>query len=337
MKPEIEEESVTRADRRYARLREELASFVADFREMSARHPALFCERLFDGKVSSEEGWRRFALGAVASHHGGRWVVLPGGEGCLRFHGDLGGFDAFRGLASAAWLVLAALESDCRGDLLDLGRFTHEVGWVDRVFQAAESVATARLHVAGDWWDWDACAPPEEIVAGDRASLLYEGEGEERRPRHPMVQRLPLDVFRSSAEAIRAWLGDEPAPAVADRLDDLAIRLPCGSPSRAHVYDSTAEKAMKPRWDEETQTLWWGAVCLKRFATQARVLTLLMRAFEQAGWAKSIPVPPDAGDQRNVARALEKLEFDAPGMVRFGCRARKAAHDSRAWWTPVAD
>lgn len=207
--------------RRYELLRAELASFQTEFKSLTVE---LFCERILDWECVSTEGWRAFAQANLSDATPERWVSLPDGEGCLRFHGDVAAFETFRRVASSAWLVLATIEQQFPELHIELAKSGHEFGWLDRIFHTAEAVASSRLHIEGDWWDWAADESPAVSFENTEVGL-FAGEGEARYPRHPMVQRLPINVFQASSEAIRVWMNPASISSVGERIDDLAICL----------------------------------------------------------------------------------------------------------------
>jgi hypothetical protein len=103
-------------------------------------------------------------------------------------------------------------------------------------------------------------------------------------------------------------------------------------PQAAAERPSPPSNPVKPRWDGETRTLYWGNVEVRAYKRNPANRQIdLLEAFEAAGWPPTIPDPfRDATRLRQtVANLNEKL---TPGTIRFHLDGTGDGVD----WRPVA-
>jgi hypothetical protein len=70
---------------------------------------------------------------------------------------------------------------------------------------------------------------------------------------------------------------------------------------------------IKPRWDRNTRTLWFGNRAVKQYRQPAQGQETILSTFEEDGWPSRIDDPLDPGKLRDVLRNLrESLPGDSP-------------------------
>ncbi|HEY1186190.1 MAG TPA: helix-turn-helix domain-containing protein [Gemmata sp.] len=232
----------------YSTLRDELRRLEPAFRASAAAYPGLRCQRVWDGNTVTEAGWERFADANPLPHAWQESHVLAGGDGLLRFTGDPAAFAAFTAVADGGWVVLDRLQELAEAQVT-LGQSGYADGWVEAVFETAVATMTPVLRVECDRWE---LTEDELEELNEYDPSYWSDDGPDRYPLHPCVQTFVLDVFTSSAEAIRLWLDPDAVVSVDLRMDDLAIRLPAFASTPDSIPALTPK--IVPHPDDELDT-----------------------------------------------------------------------------------
>jgi hypothetical protein len=148
-----------------------------------------------------------------------KWVSHGDGLVCSRFVGGAKfSFELFQKLANTGMALLreASLNSESNlniqsgiADIIE-SRPTPEtyLYWLELLHLTAKECRTVCLHVDIGNWNHEA-SPYESVQQVAKAMSEPTAFGIGAFPLHPIVEELQHDVFRSSVEAIKVWLGAE--------------------------------------------------------------------------------------------------------------------------------
>lgn len=294
---------------RYEQLCSDLDRLETEFQSVadghSELHIGLFKVDYWEDEQVEMEGWEAFqasAVGRVSNDGWEEWEYHPNGfGGCYFGNADL--LSLFRRLAKSGVLILSEIDREVNrwpripsGYSLDLpSRASHE-DWIDLLFETA-NLSTARLRF-NDYRYWD-LPSPKVLDDLDESELWTTNSGGIRFFLHPLYRTLHMDLFRSSAEAIRIWRHRVDVVPVDGMLDDDVIRLPDlyevtnnepASPPISELLSIPDPESEKPDWNGHE---WRGRNqrVIKTYSDAAEVVTQLLAAFQQAGWPKKLPDP----------------------------------------------
>jgi hypothetical protein len=201
------------------RLMEEFASAYSD--ETSIRHQRL--SGLRDQSLT-KEAWEDLRIAnrplfeRRKKDEWEKWVPHPDGLVCSRFVGvgDKRVFELFQQLANTGMALLREASLSPESTLSLDSRIADKIEspptieaylyWLELMHLTAKECRTHLLHV--DVGNWNHKANPfesVELVAKAMSEPTPFGMG--AFPLHPIVEDLQHDVFRSSVEAIKVWLG----------------------------------------------------------------------------------------------------------------------------------
>jgi hypothetical protein len=80
---------------------------------------------------------------------------------------------------------------------------------------------------------------------------------------------------------------------------------------------SKSKTSVKPRWDDETRSLWVGDKLIKQLIKAAPYQELVFRAFQELKWRKRIDDPLPAGKRVQTIDGLNR-NHKTQGIIRFG-------------------
>jgi hypothetical protein len=220
------------------RLMEEFASAYSD--ETSIRHQRL--SGLRDQSLT-KEAWEDLRIAnrplfeRRKKDQWEKWVPHPDGLECSRFVGvgDKRAFELFQQLANTGMALLReaslspesplSLESRIADKIESPPTIEAYLYWLELMHLTAKECRTHLLHV--DVRNWNHSANPfesVELVAKAMSEPTAFGMG--AFPLHPIVEDLQHDVFRSSVEVIKVWLGAEDVVRVGKWADRPPFYLP---------------------------------------------------------------------------------------------------------------
>ena len=149
-----------------------------------------------------------------------KWIPHPDALVCSRFVGvgDKRAFELFQQMANTGMALLREASLSPESSLSLESRIADKIEspptieaylcWLELLHLTAKECRTLFLHV--DVGNWNHSANPfesVELVAKAMSEPTPFGMG--AFPLHPIVEDLQHDVFRSSVEAIKVWLGAE--------------------------------------------------------------------------------------------------------------------------------
>jgi len=290
------------------------------------------------------------------------WDVFPDGTTCCRFHGLDGkqGIADFLRLAQCGYDLIYALgqlnpsgfgvPDNFTVQLPDPNKCGHwcpldrHYAWLDLIYETGRVCSTTFLNVDLEFWmygdltakvqrttrpaNWEESLNAEASVADEIAAhMTTPDDGGPAFPSYPFTRTLRHDLFRSSADAISAWL-DSPNLVVISLRGDIPISLPSlpvdgflevvddeatvdvlpahegANPAKTPVSlgqlksvvpDTGIETAMRPRWDQERRQLWVGDCLIKHFKVPAKNQESILAAFHEEGWPARIDDPLSGG------------------------------------------
>jgi len=166
-----------------------------------------------------------------------KWVPHPDGTVCSRFVGvgDKAAFERFRRLADNGMGLLKTAAANA-GKIwhfdtrlveqieLDRTKETY-LYWMEALHLTAKQCRTLFLDVRIGTWG-HTIKPDETPEQVASAMSEAKASGLSSFPIHPMMESLQDDVFRSSAEAIKVWLGMDDVVHIGDWPDRPPIYLP---------------------------------------------------------------------------------------------------------------
>ncbi len=328
---------------RYEQLCSELDRLETEFQSVadghSELHIGLFKVDYWEDQQVEMEGWEAFhasAAGRVSNDGWEEWEYHPNGFGGCYF-GDADLLSRFRRLAKSGVLILSEIDREVSrwphipsGYSLDLpSRASHE-GWIDLLFETA-NLSTAQLRF-NDYRYWD-LPSPKVLDDLDESELWITKSDGIRFFQHPLFRTLHMDLFRSSAEAIRIWRHRVDVVPVDGMLDDDVICLPDlyevtnNEPAAPPISEllSVPDPALeKPDWNGYE---WRGRnqQVIKTYSDSAAAVTQLLTAFQQAGWQKKLSDPCGI---RGVMKELESQGFQPkPEAEKLIAKRRRTVHE----------
>jgi hypothetical protein len=272
----------------------------------------------------TEKAWGAFVANQTSADEWEKWEVFPNHDGCSRFIGNLAALGEFERWADSAFLLLHALPGGAGNITLpgNVGRH----GWLQVLYETAGAFATPLLRLGYRLWQCpkDADAAELERLAHNCWSTGSEGE---RYPRHPFVQTLAHDLFRSSAEAIRLWLNPHLAVSVDGSLCRAPVLLHADADAAEEQageegYLSGRHEQIKPVWNGEPgiKELCWNGSLIKKFNQPAKNQELVLAAFQEQNWNLRIDDPlPGGRNQKRLADTVVALNqhHETKGIISF--------------------
>lgn len=245
------------------RLMEEFASAYSD--ETSIRHQRL--SGLRDQSLT-KEAWEDLRIAnrplfeRRKKDEWEKWVPHPDALVCSRFVGvgDKRAFELFQQLANTGMALLReaslspestlSLESRIADKIESPPTIEAYLYWLELMHLTAKECRTLFLHV--DVGNWNHSANPfesVELVAKAMSEPTPFGMG--AFPLHPIVEDLQHDVFRSSVEAIKVWLGATDVVRVGKWADRPPFYLPShknesSEPSGGIASEESDEESSPP-------------------------------------------------------------------------------------------
>lgn len=297
----------------YERLCGELDRLELEFQLLSQADPCLsfgiFESCDWQDQHVSIEGWRAFQSTAEGQIDNGKWEEW---ENCPRgccgcFFGNPNLLSRFRRLASSGIIILSAID---RGAIngrptplrfsLDLPKKANFTDWIWLLFETA-NLSTAWLRFTEyRFWNLPISTTLDDLDENELWETTAMGV---RFPRHPLYRTLHMDLFSSSAEAIRLWRHRVEAIEVDGRIDDSIISLPdphgvaeieeTNAPTVEHfsapVHKDAAER---PDWDGYELRGRNGQL-VKTYSDSATTVVPLLDAFQSEGWPRTLSDPCD--------------------------------------------
>ncbi len=165
------------------------------------------------------------------------WAAHPDGLACSRFvgSGDKAALDRFRRLADTGMALLkaAAVNAGTKWhfDTSIVDQIESEsskdtyLSWLDAVHLTAKQCRTLFLHAEVSNWAY-ARRPDEAVEQVATAMSVATAFGLSAFPIHPIMESLQHDVFRSSSEAIKVWIGATDVVRVGEWAERPPIYLP---------------------------------------------------------------------------------------------------------------
>jgi len=341
-----ENERVVVCDR-YEALRFTLEELRQEFEYAAKQSPYFFYDWIIaPDKALSRKAWDAFQKGNRSDEQWELWETFPDGNYCGRYFGEQRWLETFRRLGASGIRVLWEIHDHlathkCGGEdlRLTLPIYGDHFAWLSLIHDTA-GLATAILAYSAQPWhlphdgddDWDTLVYDTWTTTDD--GLLI--------PTHPYHFSLRMNLFRSSAEAIYQWLHPGDAVSFRDWTGDPPIQLPTaceedeydeGQPQAEEeqveaddigVMVSPESPILKPRYDRERRSLYWGDKVIKEFKKPAQNQETILLAFEEEDWRPSIldPLPPTENTTPekkldDTIHALNSLHSNKD-LIRFG-------------------
>jgi len=218
---------------------------IQEFASASSDDAPILHQRLYGlpDQQLTKRTWEHFRLAVNPAYarkkHGEwqEWVPHTDGTVCSLFvgSGDKAALDRFRRLADTGMALVrnaaANPEATWHFDTSLADQIGSEptdnafLNWLDALHQTAKQCRTIFLHATIGNWSYS--PKPGETVE-QIASAMSEPTpaGLVALPIHPITESLQHDVFRSSAEAIKVWLGMDDVVRVGDWPERPPIYLP---------------------------------------------------------------------------------------------------------------
>lgn len=292
----------------------------------------LFESGFLDDQEVSDEGWQAFHTSAVGKVGKGGWEQWEhdsnGFCGCFFGNADL--LPMFRKLAKSGVLILSEIEREVSGGKLapcgySLGMPKNQsyADWISFLFQTA-NLSTAWVRFDDyRYWDSPSSQVWDDLEADEVWAINSNGV---RFPRHPLYRTLHMDLFFSSAEAIRLWRYRSEVVPLDGLLDDDVICLPDPEYDNEDIPASddlpdllpptqiVNEVSDQPVWDG--RTLRRGNEEFKKYPLRAKKIIPLLTAFQVAGWPQVLADPFNI-KKREEELASKKRPEDEVGSKRF--------------------
>lgn len=268
--------------------------------------------------------------GKVGGSQWEMWESLPEGWNYGCYYGSDKWLGHFQAIASSGYLILRDIQihldkgrqvpDGCR---LKLPRSQGHVAWLELLYKTA-TLNTALLRSEVICWD---VKPGRSAIDLSEKEIWRFGDEGIRIPAHPLLYKLHLDLFRSSAEAICYWLSPDEAVRVGDLLADRPpVFLPRvderehldqtetldeeTAPSDVTTSVVTSLGSEKPEWDGKSLRV--GGECIKRYMNAAPDQKGVLDAFQAAGWPSELPDPLDL---RQIERACKEGGYSSSAEI----------------------
>jgi hypothetical protein len=288
----------------YERLCGELDRLESEFQPISQDGPflhfGLFNTCYWHDQPVGLKGWQAFQTSAAGQIGNGEWEEWEScsSDFCGCFFGNANLLPRFRRLAESGILILTTIDRGAnRGGpipvdySLDLPDRPNWLDWIWLLFETA-NLSTARLRFN----DYRICNLPISQNLDDlNENQLWETAANGFRfPRHPLYRTLSMDLFLSSAEAIRLWRHRVDAVAVDGQLDDGVVSLP-DSPEVTQIDGQrsiTAQEGAseKPDWNGY-ELRGRNRKVIKIYSESATRVIPLLNSFQNEGWPKCLSDP----------------------------------------------
>lgn len=208
----------------YERLRYSLAMLQQEFEQIANTGCNLNHARFEVDEEVSDASWEAFAdahQGALSNSGWEHWEIFHDEGRCGCFFGDGRWLPRFQKLAASGWLILVELASGTERPVpceyrLRLPSSTGHLAWLHLIYDTA-LLNTPFLRTEVTYWKLDKGLCWDDLSDDEMWSLAEDGT---KFPAHPLLSRLHLDVFSSSASAIRYWLDFDEIVTVGGVLDD---------------------------------------------------------------------------------------------------------------------
>ncbi len=199
----------------YERLCGELDRLEIEFQSISQTDPCLhlglFESCSWQNQQVGIEGWQAFQSAAAGRIGKGEWEEWENSprDYCGCFFGNPDLLPRFRRLAVSGILILSAIDREASHGRptpldfsLELPKKPNFTDWIWLLFETA-NLSTAWLRFDDyRFWNLPISKPLDDLDENELWETTANGV---RFPRHPLYRTLHMDLFSSSAEAIRLW------------------------------------------------------------------------------------------------------------------------------------
>lgn len=287
-----------------ANTRAALERLMQEFASASSDDAPILHQRLYGlpDQQLTKRTWEHFRLAndsTLARKKQGEWqawVPHPDGTACSLFvsNGDKAALDRFRRLADTGTALLKMASANPEPTWHFDKRFVEQIEaqpndetylcWLNALHLTATQCRTMFLHATIGNWSYSPM-PGETVEQVATAMSEPTPFGLVALPIHPIVESLQHDVFRSSAEAIKVWLGMDDVVHVGDWPERPPIFLPQPSQAQQHGGESeviaassasSASTGPKLVIDRDTFTAWYnGEKCFLGNTIPFKVLVRL--------------------------------------------------------------